>query len=422
MTDFLSPKGELGIRAGAPRASGDNELNVALYPYVPLCKTFEGVVQNSWQKYYPDFQLNFFLYDPYTGPPPSTMDVFAFDCAYTGDLVAGARLDLIDGSEVQQVGDLLPFAREAATDQNSGKFAGIPYLACCTVLFYRKNDPQAKELARADLSTAQLHRILGDAPQPDEVIPPPGHNLIIELSGSVTASCMYVQAWEQQHGRCEADPPLPQSVQKLDAGAVDVLKKLVAMAGKRQAGYKDPGHDRVDWFAQKGLGRVLVGFTEFLYAMEPSARQALALRLLPLDDGASTPCYADAIGIRPGLGERRAMAVKLANLVASQEVLFSAARPSRDKTQYLVPARTQTLAALAKYDALYENIWTSLSMADPCGFRLGKSSRSWISEMGPQIVELLLGIPPSGPSLSALSVLAPEGFAGTPAGIWRRGF
>ncbi|MEU7564844.1 thiamine pyridinylase [Streptomyces fradiae] len=412
MSQALIPKGELAVRTAAPRESGPGELTVALYPYVPNPQLFQDKVSQAWAALGTGYALSFQTYDPYSGPPAPTIDVFAFDCSFSGSLVGEYAVSPLRPDEVDSPEDLYPFARDAATDAD-GHFVGIPYLGCCSTLYYRDGD---QPLGKPELSLDALFAVLGAAPDPTKEIPAPGQGLIVELRGSTTDACMYQQAWEQLNGGCVPEPPLP-AADRLDPRALDALRKLVKMAGVAQAAFRDPGSQRVKWF-EAGLGRAMVGFTEWLPSMSPGLRKTVQLRALPLGPGRPTPCYADAIGIRRGLeGEDRAAAVRLANLVASSDLLQSAV-----SSQYLVPARVSALRNLAQRDPVYARIQRMLDAADPCGFRLGPGGRLWIKEVGPKIVSGLLGISMVTPPVSALSAEAPDAFESTPAGIWRRGF
>ncbi|WOI59323.1 type 2 periplasmic-binding domain-containing protein [Streptomyces fradiae] len=385
MSQALIPKGELAVRTAAPRESGPGELTVALYPYVPNPQLFQDKVSQAWAALGTGYALSFQTYDPYSGPPAPTIDVFAFDCSFSGSLVGEYAVSPLRPDEVDSPEDLYPFARDAATDAD-GHFVGIPYLGCCSTLYYRDGD---QPLGKPELSLDALFAVLGAAPDPTKEIPAPGQGLIV---------------------------PLP-AADRLDPRALDALRKLVKMAGVAQAAFRDPGSQRVKWF-EAGLGRAMVGFTEWLPSMSPGLRKTVQLRALPLGPGRPTPCYADAIGIRRGLeGEDRAAAVRLANLVASSDLLQSAV-----SSQYLVPARVSALRNLAQRDPVYARIQRMLDAADPCGFRLGPGGRLWIKEVGPKIVSGLLGISMVTPPVSALSAEAPDAFESTPAGIWRRGF
>lgn len=205
MTTGPVSKGELGLRASPRRRRGRTSSTWRSTPYVPDRSAFEKAVQDLWQDDHPDVRLNFLPYDPYTGPPPATLDVFASDCTYTGDLTAGYYVDSISANEVKNRVDLQRLTLEAAPHGASDALAGIPFLGCCTTLFYRRDDPDAKTLGNRVLSLGQLHGLLGDADS-RRFVPPYRSNLVVELRGATTDACMYVQAWEQQQGKCVTEP------------------------------------------------------------------------------------------------------------------------------------------------------------------------------------------------------------------------
>jgi hypothetical protein len=202
MSQALTPKGELAVRAAAPRESGPGELTVALYPYVPDPQLFQDKVSQAWAALGTGYALSFQTYDPYSGPPAPTIDVFAFDCSFSGSLVGEYAVSPLRPDEVDSPEDLYRFARDAATGPD-GHFVGIPYLGCCSTLYYRDGD---QPLGKPELSLDALFAVLGAAPYPEKEIPAPGQGLIVELRGSTTDACMYQQAWEQLNGGAYPSP------------------------------------------------------------------------------------------------------------------------------------------------------------------------------------------------------------------------
>jgi thiamine pyridinylase len=419
-------KGALGAayQPPPPPPSAEAVLNVGLYPYVPSPPAFASAVEAVWLQLRPDVALEFVFYDPYTGPPPPTLDVFAFDCIYVDDLIAAGQVDPLAAQEIDALEDVMPFAQQnALVNPDAGTFAGIPYLGCTSVLFYRRGDPALDN--DKPLGVADLHAILGDASYPGP-LPPLGAGLLMDLGGKTTDACIYAALWRALHD-CWWPAPLPTN-QPLDADVLAELRAYATMAGRAQALFDDVGHERTEWFAE-GHGRALVGLTETMSAWAPDTLAQLAFRPLPIaPSGAApdTPLYADAVGIRPGLGDERATAVQLANVIASATVGLAAMTPTGLGAQYLIPARQSVLDALATQLPQYTAIAAMLADCAPAPFRLGPGVRDWARPTGLAIMTDLF--PVAAPE-EAIATAAPVSFQPrrrhhayhrTPAGLWRR--
>jgi thiamine pyridinylase len=412
-------KGALGeaYQPPPPEPSDQTSLNVALYPYLPDPGAFIGAVREAWRQLATGISLNFCFYDPYTLPPPPTLDVFAFDCIFADDLVTAGQIEPILASEIRELTDIMQFAREnAALDPNASAFAGIPYLGCTTVLYYRKGDPQLDN--NNPLGIEQLHTILGDATYQGPE-PPPGSGLLMDLGGKTTDACTYASFWRTLHSTWWPSP-LPMGG-PFDTGVLQELGLYAGMAGSEQALYEDPGHDRTSWF-EAGKGRALVGLTETMSAWRPDVLQNLRFRPLPSAPSGNASrvlCYADAVGIRPNLGGKRAAALQLANVVASQAVGLAALESFGANAQYLIPTRWTVLQRLGTQLAQYSAIMQMVDNYALTSFRLGKGVRGWAHNAGAEIINLLF--PSEGAAEAPIQpVRRRHGYETTPAGLWRR--
>jgi thiamine pyridinylase len=165
----------------------------------------------------------------------------------------------------------------------------------------------------------------------------------------------------------------------------------------------------------------MVGLTETMSGWPPAFLETIKLRPMPIaatGNATKIPCYADALGIRQGLGAKRAWAVQLANVAASASVVFAALSPS-PTTQYLMPARQSVLTQLSQVLPKYAAIEAMLSSLALEPFRLGPGVRAWARPAGAAIIAQLF------PSATEEDV-APRRrrhhlHHTTPAGMWRRG-
>src|SRR5262249_33820227 len=147
-------------------------------------------------------------------------------------------------------------------------------------------------------------------------------------------------------------------------------------------------YQRATWFGQ-GLGRATIGFTESMSAMGTEGRSKVAFRLLPLADRADVQLfYADLIGINATVPrERRTLALDLANLMASTEVMVQSIGPTKgyDAPQYLMPVRTSVFRQMEKDFPLYGRMYTLVKASSPRLFRMGPDSRPWLNSMKSKI-------------------------------------
>ena len=405
-----------------PEPADENTINLALFPYVPNPKAFEAVVQALWNETKSPIKLQWANYNCYREEPPDTLDVYAFDCAYADDLMANGKLDPIAAAEIAGLDDLMPFARaNAAIDEHEQRFAGIPYLGCTSVIFYRKGDAALENLN--PVTVAQLLAVMGKADY-STAKPPANKGLMIDLSSKTVDALDYAAAFRYCRNQWWPTPmPMPLPPQ-IEAEALQGLVGYREMAGVAQATYKDPGTDRVRWL-EEGCGRALNGYPEAMGSMRPDALPGLRLRPMPVSPAQQRDelvCYADAVGLRPGMSEqKKAAALELANLIASAKVFVSSVVGAT--CQYLTPTRASVLQALAKDPAVgpkYTEIASMLQGGSykPVPFRLGNGVRPWAPAMGEAIISKLF------PGIEEEVMERPSvafGYETTPAGIRRKG-
>jgi len=114
-----------------------------------------------------------------------------------------------------------------------------------------------------------------------------------------------------------------------------------------------------------------------------NGRQTAAFKLMPLaDKNGVNLFYVDLVGINSSVTDasRRALTLKLANLVASTNILVKSFGPmqSADYPQYLMPVRKSVFEALQTNDRLYQQMYTLVAASNPRMFRIGPGSRAWL--------------------------------------------
>ncbi|HEY2479162.1 MAG TPA: thiamine pyridinylase [Solirubrobacterales bacterium] len=406
-----------------PAPSDENTLNVALYPFIPNPPKYQATVEQAWAETGSPFKIGWSTYEPYKEPPPETLDLFAFDCMFIDELLAKEKIEPIDISEVDELMDLMEFA-VANTAVGETTLGGIPYLGCVSTLFYRATD---KELDQPEtFSIPGLFGVMKTAQYKTER-PQPGEGLMIGLDGKTTDASLYAAAWRSLKNVWWPTPmpmPMPPTVER------EILKGffyLREMAGAAQAKFPDEtGLQRVAWM-EEGYGRALVGFAESMAFFQPQLLGQIRLRPLPTSVGPSpeaTPFYTDAMGLRPNMpAAKRAAALQLANLIASEPVFVAACGTAAEGCQYLTPTRQSsmdTMLASAEVVGKYMELATIIegSIYEPTPFRLGVGVSQWAPAIGARLINEIFGADAAA-EIDARPLL-PLGYRETPAGIWRR--
>ena len=390
--------GAVSPGAAAPAAPGatlgggtGGTLTVGLFPWVPRLRQFETVIAAAWEERHPGVPLKFVLWDCYASDPPRDLDLFVFDAVFLDYFQQRGYLQPLAENELEQPADILPYALQAA--RAGGTLSGMPQRGCASLLFYRRGD-HALAAAR-DLG--DVVAALGEGTYAG-LKPPPGKGLLVDLSDPTADACLYLEALVDTYGTYSADPPLPPDVGWLDPWAVDNVRALLNMASRRQARYvSDEQFRRAAWFGQ-GFGRAYIGYSESLALMGQASRSDVAFKLMPMSQRANVPLfYVDLIGVNRalGVGPERALAVELANLMASTDVLVAAMGPWQGDAspQYLFPVRRSVFRALEQRFPLYGDLEELSAGAETRPFLLGAGSRPWLWTIGADIRRQVFATP-----------------------------
>ncbi|AJK50397.1 thiamine pyridinylase [Burkholderia plantarii] len=366
--------------AGAPQ-----QLTVALYPWVPRVDQFQQAIETEWKKVHPEIALQFVPDSEwdggYSGDPPASADVYIYDAIFFDYFRSKNWLEPLAASEVQNIGDYLPYAIDGV--KVGDRYYSLPQLGCANLLFYHKHDAA---LAAATTLT-QVHAALQQCTYTSEM-PPDRRGLMFDMSGGTTSSALYLDAAHSQNGAYPL--PLPWSAAQLDPDAVASLRTLLAMASFPNATASLPGqYDRSVWFSN-GEGRAVIGYSESMSAMSEATRQDIDFKIMPLSDHAEPPLfYADVIGVNTTTNLRgtRALAVQLANLIAASTTMLESIGPDASAVpQYLFATRRSVLDTLAASYPLYAKMNALLDAAgQPEMFKLDAQARNWLDTMSPPI-------------------------------------
>lgn len=371
-------------------------MTLAIYPYVPRPKQFEIVIREAWNKAEPGVTLKFVDWDCYSTDPPRDLDVFVFDAIFLSYFQKKGFLAAIKLDEARDPGDFLAYALEGT--ELAGTLYGIPQLGCASILFYRQGDQQ---LTDAETLSAVV-KAIGECTYTTE-IPPSGTGLMVDISGGTTAACYYLDAVEDIYGKYTDTPPLPPDNTLINPWGIHNVRKLLRMASVKQAKYynDENPYQRGTWFA-RGRGRAMIGYTETMSAMDEKALKTVSFKPMPFSDGTGVSLfYSDIIGINSAVTdpEKRRLALKLANLMASTQVVVDCFRPTPENNypQYLMPVRHSVFYILGKEFPIYNKMYQMVIKCDPHLFRIGPDSKTWLKALKGDIKDQVFnGISGSG--------------------------
>jgi thiamine pyridinylase len=365
--------------------SGVRAINIALYPYVPRLDQFKQVISAAWAQQSPSVPLNYVDWDCYSQDPPNDLEVFVFDGIFLDYFVAAGFLSALQPGEIDNPADFLPYALNDSKINNVNY--AIPQIGCGNILFYRQGDTA---LAQANTLT-QINQALGQCWN-DSIPPPQNSNLLVDLSGSTTNACLYLETFQDLNGYTPA-PFLPQP-NSLDPTSITNLHSLLNTGCVLPSvTSSNVPYQQAVWFGQ-GKGRATIGFTESLSAMG-DGRQNVAFKLMPYADTNNVNLfYVDLAGINSSVTDpaRRAIALKLANLIASTNVLVSSFGPTQGANypQYLMPVRKSVFEGLQTGDSLYQQMYSLVQASNPRMFRIGSASRAWLKTVKSPIRQQIL--------------------------------
>lgn len=259
-----------------------------------------------------------------------------------------------------------------------GSYYGIPQLGCTNILFSLDTDTPLRNAT----SLSSVQSALGTCTYTSE-IPPDRRGLMLDLSGATTSASFYLDAAHSLMGRT---PALPWSASEIDQQALANVQSLLAIASFENGTASDlEAYERGEWYSE-GWGRGLVGFSEAMSAMSESIRTSTHIKVLPLSDSSTPPYfYADVIGVSTTTVGRgtRALAVQLANLMASEGTMVAAMEGTTTdpSPQFLMPTRPSIFAALEQQDAIYADMYALATQSSAVMFKIDAQSRQWLNAM-----------------------------------------
>lgn len=359
----------------------NDTITVALYPYVPRINQFKDVLKEMWRIKNPTCYIKFVDWDCYSGTPNDSLDIFVFDNIFMSEYIANGLLLEIPKEKINKFDDFLPYSLLGVKDSINGrKYYGIPQIGCTNMLFYQKNDLQ---LANAKGIT-EICDIIGPN-DPTIIIPKPKQGLLIDLSGSTTDACLYVDISIDNCEPYSWNPKLP-SYCNLDDKVLKRMRQLVTASGASLAIVnKDTSYLRAVWF-NKGLGRAMVNFTEAMSVMDTKTLEQIDFKIMPYsDEKGNNLMYNDVIGIASSLEckeNKKVLALEMANLLASEEFIIGSFKNREDEEapQYLMPVRHSVFKHLSKDLPMYAKMYDIILKAEPQAvpFRLGTNARTWL--------------------------------------------
>jgi thiamine pyridinylase len=366
-------------------ACAQQTLTVGLYPDVPRIEQFKSVIEAEWAKVEPDVSIN---WDEnwgggYEANPPATLDVYVFDTLYLTYFDTKGLLYNIPKKQVDNFDDFLDYAKKGVSKGDN--VLGIPQLGCTTVLFYRSDD---KPMADAT-TLSEVVNVLNSCTYYPKT-PPSKVGLMADFSNESANAGYYIQSL--QCDKAQWPVSLPYSESKVDQNVINYIKQVIAMASFKNVLYEAPiSYQRGTWFGQ-GHGRAYIGYSESASTIPEDQYSNLSVKVMPWANnisGITSPLfYSDVIGINTSTQKRGTtqLAIKLANLMASAQVLVKCLGPFEGKgPQYLIPARNSAFQTLSANYPMYQKIYTMVQSTTPIMFDIGADARNWFDVMQKQL-------------------------------------
>lgn len=375
-------------------------LTVGLYPYVPRLAQFQSAIQTEWKSLHPDVTLNFLSSSQWDGGydtnPPADVDVYVFDAMYFDYFLSQHWLEPLAEQEIKNLQDFLPYAINGV--KNNGTYYAIPQLGCANMLFYEKTD--AALVAANTLS--QVSQTLGQCTYTSQ-IPPDKRGLLVDMSGGTTDATLYLDATHSINGVYPF--VLPQNASQLNQTAMQNLKKVLADASFENAtNTPNPTTNPYQfavWYSN-GWGRAYMGYTESMSNMSDDSLSKVAFKPMPFSDVTTNQpmFYADVIAVHPSSSQRgtRALAVELANLMASTATMVASIGPTSEyaKPQYLMPTRPSIFNSLGQGHPVYNQMYNVVTSSNPLMFKVNSDVRTWTQQMKGVIKTGILSSPQCG--------------------------
>lgn len=318
-------------------------------------------------------------WDAYTSDPNNTLDVFSFDGIYLSSFSEKGYLLPIPPEKIQEREDLIPFTLAGCTF--GGTLYALPQLLCADFLYTRKDDTALSGIT--DVMT--LYDILGDR-ETQGVTPEENEGLLVDLSDAFfTKTVMYLDALMDEQQNYTDYNELPDTT-NLSEKVLALLKIMRRMGGEEQINFKPEDDDefvRARWFAE-GKGRALIAYSEAMSAMGDRVDE-VTVRLFSYGTEKNIPLfYTDMVGISSNISEdKKELALELANVLISEEVLTEMSRPENDDDypQYLLVARKSVYDALSRDYPIYKLLKDIVNHKENHVFRMGAEAKEFILDM-----------------------------------------
>lgn len=356
-------------------------LTVGLYPDVPRIEQFKSVIETEWKKIEPDVAIT---WDEkwgggYEADPADTLDVYVFDTLYLTYFNAQGLLYNIPKNQVNNYEDFLSYAKAGVSSGDN--VLGIPQLGCTTVLFYRSDD---KAMAAAT-TLEDVAKALGTCTYYPQ-IPPASVGLMADFSNESANAGYYIQSLQCDKNQWPVSLPYDES--EIDTRIIDCIKQVIGMSSFQDALTEAPiSYQRGTWFGQ-GHGRAYIGYSESVSTIPENQYDTISVKVMPWannTEGIAAPLfYSDVIGVNTSTQKRGTtkLAIKLANLMASADVLVQCLGPYEGKgPQYLIPARNSAFQALSANHPMYQKIYDMVDSTSPIMFDAGPDARNWFNIM-----------------------------------------
>ena len=350
----------------SPASSTENleqELSVAIYPYIPDVELFESVLLKEWEKLEPNVTLNLERWDCYTGP--SECDVLMYDAIALSYLAENGFIQPISWDDIAESEDIVPFALEGT--KHNGLYYGAPYFLCGDILIYYKDDP---EMAAVQ-TIAQLHDITEE-----RRIANPDTGVVIYTE--IDNPYHYLDASIDLSGQYSMFEEMP-DCGNLNEEALHYLDLFNSLAMKLPEDKLENSNNK-ELFCE-GYGFAYYGVSEHMSYMD-KILDKVSIKNLSFSEGSNVPLYyVDVTSVASHVTdpEKLNLCKKLMNLVASENFLEELCYKN-GKSQYFLPARKNVYLSAAEQYPMYGLLHEMVSDSRNKVYRFGVDFYTYLEE------------------------------------------
>ncbi len=352
MTVILAACTVTNTRDDANENTEGTVIKYSVYPHLPDMNYYIQTIEEAWEALETGVSIEYSDYDCYVDGEPTDVDVIMYDAILLSQFIANDYLLPISDDEIENIDDFYPFT--IRDQRTQGSLYGIPAFLCGTFLIYDQNKTDFDEVETiSDLASEHDCVMLAYDKMKKYLF----LESYVDINGD--ASFMQNATGDVFTGDCtsEEDPGYWVNM------AYNVSIKDTISESKNQLAVK----------YEEDFADAYFGYSETMRFIDDRLKDT-AIKTISFSDDDDTPLlYADMVGLTKNVSnEKRDMCLKLANLMASKEVLLNVSHVNGEP-QFLLMPRISVNNELARESSLYGMLRDIASDDKNSLFRMGEN-------------------------------------------------